>query len=527
MPFFDFHLHPTLKSLFSENNAATQSKKLSPWVALDKSKIPPLLRCCTEFSYILESQGNLSQLAASDCNLLCIALYIPEKDMLTDDLLQSSSNGPLGIYLQKDKINEIINGNPYEILRTDDWSTLTDAAQFGITNKKVKPLKTRADFNENDSSTLHAVFSVEGCHTLSSQLQNFDLDAIITNIDDLRSKVSLVSVNITHMEQSPLCNHAFGMQFLSNDDFKPKGFRLTDGGIAVLKHCYQNNILIDLKHLSLGSRQHLYELRDTPDFADIKQPIVCTHAGFTGISTMEIPDYVFASRKFDTKGHTVMWQGKPVKYGDTPRPAFNASSINLYDEDIMQILTSGGMLGFSLDKRILGYQQFEEELNGRDDFPLETEYISNLEQSIFLGNGNVTIGKAFADNSDKVLHWDELEKGGLVDPFLSNYHLEHFMAHILHVIVVAGKNNYDVPSALNQLCIGSDYDGLINPVWCCETATSLDHFKSMIEDNLVAFAKASDVALPNGFDVKAFTKRLFYENGRDFILRRLDILNGG
>ena len=74
MPFFDFHLHPTLKSLFSENDPAIPVKKYSPWVALDKSAIPFLLKCCTDFPYILQSQGNLSQLAASDCNLICVAL---------------------------------------------------------------------------------------------------------------------------------------------------------------------------------------------------------------------------------------------------------------------------------------------------------------------------------------------------------------------------------------------------------------------------------------------------------------------
>ncbi len=127
MPFFDFHLHPTLKSLFSDNNAATGAKKLSPWTPIDKSKIPFLLRCCTEFAYILQSQGNLAELTASDCNLVCIALYIPEKDMLTDDLIQSSTDGPLSVYLQMDKVNTLIKGNPYQLLRTDDWATLTDA----------------------------------------------------------------------------------------------------------------------------------------------------------------------------------------------------------------------------------------------------------------------------------------------------------------------------------------------------------------------------------------------------------------
>jgi microsomal dipeptidase-like Zn-dependent dipeptidase len=366
---------------------------------------------------------------------------------------------------------------------------------------------------------------VEGCHNLSKQLQNIDVDTIISNHDDLRKKVSLISVNLTHIEQSPLCNQAFGMQFLSNEGFRPKGYKISDDGIRVLKHCYENKIMVDVKHLSLGSRQHLYELRRSPDFASINQPIVCTHAGFTGIGMAEIRDYVFALRSFDQKGYSVFWQGKPVKYGNSPRPCFNASSINLYDEDIMEILQSGGMIGLSMDKRILGYQEFERETAGRDDYPLETEYISNKEKTIFLGSGRVTISKAFTDSFDKVMGWDEIEEGGLVNPMVSAYHLKHFMAHIVHVIALAQKNNYDVAAALNQLCIGSDYDGLINPVWVCETAYHLQNFKLEFEENFVAFAKDSSVNLPAGFDVEVFSQKLFFENGRDFVLNRLDLLN--
>ena len=191
----------------------------------------------------------------------------------------------------------------------------------------------------------------------------------------------------------------------------------------------------------------------------------------------------------------------------------------------MEILQSGGIIGLSMDKRILGYQEFERESNGRDDFPLETEYISNKEQSIFLGSGKIKISKAFGDMSDKVITWDEIEEGGVVDPKMSEYHLKHFMAHIVHVLVLARKNQYDVNKALSQLCIGSDYDGLINPVWFCETANSLEHFKSELEENFSSFVSDSNVPLPPGFDVKEFSKKLFFENGRDFVLNRLDLLN--
>ena len=44
---------------------------------------------------------------------------------------------------------------------------------------------------------------------------------------------------------------------------------------------------------------------------------------------------------------------------------------------------------------------------------------------------------------------------------MSEYHLKHFMEHIVHVVVLAQKHNNYVMTALNQLCIDSDYDGLI------------------------------------------------------------------
>ena len=197
----------------------------------------------------------------------------------------------------------------------------------------------------------------------------------------------------------------------------------------------------------------------------------------------------------------------------------------MYDEDILEILRSGGMIGLSLDKRILGFQEFERETNGRDDFPLETEYISRKEKSIFLGTGkSLSVGLLVI--LIKVMEWDEIEEGGTVNPLMSEYHLKHFMAHVLHVIVITQKNNYDPLTALNQLCIGSDFDGIINPVWFCETTISLQHFKSEFEDNFVRFAKKSRVKLPKDFDVKEFSQKLFFENGRDFVMNRLDVING-
>ena len=525
MPFFDFHIHPTLKCLFSEDDPANGLTQLSPWVPIDKSKIPLLLRWCTEFPEIIQTQGNLALLSATDTNLVCVALHIPEKAIISDNLITTATNGPLQAYLQAKRIGEIINGNPYLILTTSDLDTLTNPQKFGVTDKKIKTLDKRPDYNEADANTLHVVFSVEGCHTLSSALEHFDSIEVISNLDDLRKKIKVLSVNLTHLEQSDFCNHAFGMQFLSNERFKPTGRMIANSGIQILTYCYRNKIMIDLKHMSLGARQHLYQLRGSHDLAPVNQPLICTHAGFTGISIAEIPDYVFQRRPFPANGYTVLWHGKPVKYGsgNLPRPSFNPSSINLFDEDIIQILQSGGMIGLSLDKRILGYQQFEEPTSDRDDFPMETEYISNQEAGIFFPDPNASVGSAF--ENDTVLGWDEIYDGGVVVPALSGYHLKYFMAHVLHLIVVARKSGYDINKALTQICIGSDFDGLIDPIWICSTVSGIADFKDQFTKSFVQFASDSNVALPPGFDAGQFAEQLFFTNGRDFVLNRLDVLN--
>ncbi len=512
MPFSDLHLHPTLKCLFSDPPA-----KLSPWDKIDIRKIPPLVRWCSDFEYILQSQSNLSQLVNNEYSLVCIALYIPEIAMLDNDLVLGEADGSLKAYLNKDKINKIINGikQPYRDLMAEDINSIFDGKQFGITDKKVVALTRDIDPDKNDGKTIYAVFSLEGCHSLSSGLRKFDVTEIIKNLDDLRTKLPLISLNLTHLEQSAICNHAFGILFLDDEAFKPTGRGISAAGIQIIKHCYLKGILIDVKHMSVFSRQIFYQLRISQEFQVINQALVCTHAGFTGISIKDIPDYIYDYKI--SKGYTQIQNGKPILYGKNVRPAFNASSINLYDDDIIQILQSGGIIGLSLDKRILGFHEDENDSTERSEYPMDIEYMSVKEDSIYFSSDEV--GNAFLNN--KCLGWEELEEAGKVNPMISDYHLHHFMAHILHLIVVARNNNYNVSTALTQVCIGSDFDGIINPVWCCDTADEMVYFKQAFEKAFIDFAGECDIDLPNGFNITQFSEALFYENGKKFIIQRL------
>jgi hypothetical protein len=280
--------------------------------------------------------------------------------------------------------------------------------------------------------------------------------------------------------------------------------------------------MIDLKHMSLGARRFFMEVvRGLDDIVSILQPLVCTHAGFTGLSYQDIPDYI-EFQEIRNEDYSYLLWGKPKLYESTDKIAFNPSSINLYDEDILAILQSGGMIGLSLDKRILGFSEANsrpEELNG---LAFEEEYISNAERPYFLSKR--TVGRKL--NDDFCITTQEVLEGGVVNPDASYYHLCHFMAHILQLIFVADKGGYDVSKALSQVCIGSDFDGLINPVWCCDTVNSLSRFKKEFIREFPFFARGNRqrVRLPAGFDVVAFANKLFFENGRDFLLQRIALL---
>ncbi len=523
MPYFDFHVHPTLKCMFSEADAKT-----SPWVDIDVKKIPWLLRWCTEFEYILGSQADLRMLNKNKADLIVVAIFVPERGMTENDLILKEAQTKLQVYLNPERLKKMNDGTlkPYPDLVNEDLDVLLNAQRFGITDKQVVALTKDVVFDENDASKIFVVFSVEGLHSLSPTLDKTKINkqTILDNLDELRAKYPIILINITHLEQYPFINQAYGIQFVSNDDFKPTGNRYSQDGIDNVKHCYENNIIVDLKHQSLATRRMLIEdIRKRAEFQNILQPLVCTHAGFTGLSYNDIPDYI-GYQKIRRKKYSYLLWGKPRLYHmHDLTMAFNPSSINLYDEDIKAIIESGGMIGLNMDKRILGYSEAENRTPTADELAFEEEYISNDEKDVYLTKRY--LGKKMTDSY--CITTLEVLQGGDVNPQLGFYHLCHFMQHVLHFIKIAGQTA-DVNKALTQICIGSDFDGIINPVWCCASVNDLDSFKNQFIQYFPDFAKQNKdrVTLPAGFDVKQFADDLFFNNGKNFVMGRLKILYG-
>ena len=208
---------------------------------------------------------------------------------------------------------------------------------------------------------------------------------------------------------------------------------ITDFGKEVIKRLLMTDgthrsILIDVKHMSAQARVDYYKmLRE--DYGDKRIPIIFSHGAVNG--RKKLKDYK---------------KDKPKKRKST----FNTGNINMFDDEINTIIESDGLMGIMIDeRRIIGrklpkdttismkkYKKLKKKRKGR-----KTQEEKNIEKKTCLS-------------------------------LIFN--------QIFHIIeVYEGLNQED---AWNHICLGSDYEGLINPV---------DLVAQLVEHNLAKVGVAS------------------------------------
>lgn len=519
MPAFDFHCHPTLKPRFVK-----KGEEPSPWIYLDvKYKVGKIFGNEIKISInklvneVLNSQSNLSQMCGR-VNLIGLILHAPESN-IGRGLLERKmvSEGKLDL-LNTAKLKVIQQGDHYfkwmtaefeslkaNLLPPADITDLPADAQFKI-------ISHGNEFNEADINTIHGVLIVEGLHCFFNNPDSINaFDEFYQNFNSFTAANRIFAVNITHLQSMPFSNHASGMQFLNEGYFFPKKDSISDRGVEVIDHIYSKNILIDIKHMGLIARTKFYSVRSQKGYT---QPIICTHAGLTGIGMQERLNYL--RDEVTDKGE--VWEVNHLKkLGHVPFAAFNMTSINLYDEDIVQILDSDGLIGISLDQRILGYPT-EHVAYKWNVYPYDNEFISRHETKAFFGTDKPKL-LPVNEEAENTLDGDAALNQ---EPISEIAHAHYFMNHIIHILIVAKKNGFAYDKVKTMICIGSDFDGLINAIDCCKDATQFEDFKDTIrnicDDHLfwqdTTFAK-------NEIDLEELLDLVFYHNGVNFVKKHL------
>lgn len=299
-------------------------------------------------------------------------------------------------------------------------------------------------------------------------------------------------------------------------------------------------ILIDVKHFDVQARFEFYALAKMLETKyNMKVPLIASHVAMsgeklpvamaTGLNPMfdkyqEIEDPLAYYRKQENKYNgdwlcrtknllqpdrnkfflsaaNVPLQFNPFKGNINPATAgwFYPWSINLCDEEIKIIYDGNGIIGLNFDERILGGGMLN--------------YTASEKSRVKQGYDSLRrVAHVFQTPAYPGYNFEEYYK---CEPLLRN---------IFYVVLRSGRQDN---TAWDKVAIGSDFDGLIDPIDIAPTALHIAAFRQKMVTYMEIFwllhkgdamFEGSDLLFGNTMTYKRASDKFFYENGRKFIL---------
>ena len=513
MPFFDFHCHPGLKPQFSDPQT-----KVTPWDFIDAKLAIARdlkLRVNKLFNEVLNSQSNLTQLIKADVKLIGLILHAPEQK-IGKALGEKSivNKGSVSLINGKQLAYLTTGVHSYELIKEElRWLEVSASPAPGA---KLKIISTSAGFNENEANTVFGAIIIEGLHCFFDDPNDPNAKQIyLRNFHEFTNAHTVLSINVCHMQQNQFCNHAHGIQFFNPSYFYPTLKGITTWGTEMIGLMNSKKILVDIKHMSLKARREIYTLYNPNGDNKFKQPLICTHAGTTGLSIKDRVKYLLNQPVDKGLVYEVTYL-KPLSQ-HFENTYHNCSSINLYNEDIENILLSGGIIGVSFDQRILGFA--DESVIPGLTVPHDLEYISHQEAEFFLGPQPTAL-PVWPDDTNV---WTAEDFEDIDQSLLIETHRRFLVNNIIHILWVANKNSsLKIQDAAKQICLGTDFDGLINAIDCCKDTTGMSDLKKDMKSDL----KKGLSKISVNIDADKLLDDIFYNNGKNFMLKRLKEMNG-
>lgn len=336
--FADLHCHPNLKT-FGHSFRSSLSPKRDLWYTERPSFLRRFLKRTLGLTRF--SQCDLSTMSQSGYKLAVVSLYPFEKGFF----MNVAGKGPLSAFL-----SDQITGISYERIRhiqthTDYFQDLNQEYQYFLSSRRKHlidgiqhewlPIANKQDWQKVDATDkVGVIFSIEGAHVFNSGLVPFGRKTIKTEVLENIRKVKEwqyppMFITFAHNFYNDLCGHARSLdpiRYLVDQEYGIDT-GLTELGIAALDELLsQDNgrrILIDLKHMSIKSREEFYAYLDQR-WANENIPLLVSHGAVAG-----------------TK----------LKHEGAEPPLFARADINFYDEELVRIGASGGLFAVQFDSR--------------------------------------------------------------------------------------------------------------------------------------------------------------------------------
>ena len=525
--FFDLHCHPTTKSFLCDGF-------WNPWQRIGKINETTTLP-------IIGSQSCLSQLHEGN---VCIGVYTAaalelgySSHWFVSDVLSKLPN------LSNRLLKAINTGRlSYNQLLKNELELLGKFLKDPGSSRNVQLLEffpTTEETIEKMNTGFYGIMAIEGSHALYNRVD--ETCSILENLSKIKhqAKFSFLYLTLTHLAWNSAANQAYNNKFIKDRVFKPVKKGIGDHGYQIIDACYSNSnetyleqyklcdndainyssgkrILIDVKHMSAYARVQFYRHREDQGQAHI--PILATHVGVTGFARKNLADQIIDIGVCDSAKDKdlVLVNYKDVK--GIGKTKFFPWSVNLYDEEIDKIVQSEGLIGLNMDRRILGLKK------NLDEFWLREEL------EVFVGDDLIRKNITREEEQeledviimDYVYYADDEEKANEGDKDLDwfiNKHCYHLCNNLLHIFKVGVKAD-PTKSAKEMgrhywrhVCMGSDFDGLINPIRNCKSAKD---YPKLQKDMFECLPKLMDM---DTYKYPAFTEEELIDIIRGFMYK--------
>lgn len=494
-----------------------------------------------------DSQANLDVCAEAGLMLPFIALYPIERQMFAMDpqkpfrnLFKLLLSGKQHLYLgcavtgfPEEKVQAILenvaNGKDEgvhyfnQLLKERDYlleqtKTTSKGFKFQIA-RDYQELKTLL---QPGNKTVAGMLTVEGAHSFGNYLHNSTFKKEYHQLDDIEKRILQNSfienintikkgvdgkpvpffVTFCHHFNNLLAGHARsfsdkssligainwpnvpGMRHLFNQE---PGLNqgITELGQEVIELLYNKEqgrrILIDAKHMSVKSRKEFYQyIKHRREEEGDSIPILQSHTAINGWATLDEAAQHEETGRLDKGQFFSRWQ------------------INLTDEDILAIHDSDGLIGVVLHEGRMPGDGFKDQAK-------------KLKKKI---------KKARKKPQKKARYEQELQ----------DLYVKLIWSNIFHIVKTV-KDQRQGANAWKMIALGSDYDGLVDPIDTFDTVANFKNLRQSMIDYLNAgkeifyashgeaktLAKSEVQSLLFGQSPEEVLQKVFYQNTDHFL----------
>ncbi len=471
--YIDFHCHPALKPFgksFRNKPVGLQSphrsNKTSFWYYDPPNLTDKLLNYTARLTKFSQANGHC--LARGGVRVICASLYPLEKGFVNNTIKSDTLSDlllDLATGLGKHRIDYLQEMPDYfeDLIREYNFYTQQNGRIVRLPEGRFRYRLVRdyseiarfSNANPEGPQTICIVLSIEGLHVLNTGLnQEPDEEEVLACLGRIKKwEYTPFFITVAHHFWNHICGHApslSGIVERSTNQLEGMGTGITPLGIAVLKAMLSEEngprILPDIKHMSARAREELYQLRESGSLGSSDFPLLISHGACNGLVSFR----------------------NPVPGPLQTSALLNPVSINFYDEEIIRLAKSGGLIGLQLDERRIASK----------------EMLQNTSRSLF---------------RNKIMHYrSEL--------------LWRQIQHIAETLDNEGLFAWDI------IAIGSDFDGIIDSLNGFWTAEELPFLADFTERHAYNYLRTAQWTLPeNRISAAEVIQRVFVENGHQFL----------